>query len=279
MSVYAQRAAQQLDYAGALRGPVDPVSRVSFDFQFEALPAASSVAPANYSNKSSGRQINTDWCISGPRGGTGGITVSSSAGVRYDSSGNGCFWLITSSKSSARATILKTRAAGTEAVTKVKKFACMRWDTSREFYFGALVKTPAATAISTPAMRWFAGMSLTSAADLATDNDQVKFWFDYATSATAIYVANSIGGTDTLTDSTVDIAASTLYFLELVGQADRTIKAYINGAHVATTGALTAATRLYPFIGVANKSSTSSVAKANKPRLGIYRVLMSQNVV
>jgi hypothetical protein len=39
---------------------------------------------------------------------------------------------------------------------------------------------------------------------------------------------------------------------------------------------LTAATRLKPFIGVTNNTGSSA---ANKPRLGIYRILMSQNIV
>ena len=60
-------------------------------------------------------------------------------------------------------------------------------------------------------------------------------------------MAESIGGTDTLTDTAVDLVVSTLYDLRIKIDTNRYAYCYVNGALVRTTGQLTTAVDLIPL--------------------------------
>lgn len=97
----------------------------------------------------------------------------------------------------------------------------------------------------------WAGLKLTNTPVVATDNDQVYFRYEAGVNSGKWQVISSIGGTDTTTDTGVTVAVSTRYHLKVSIDASRIARAYLNGKLVLTTAALTDATDLIPYIGVA----------------------------
>lgn len=122
------------------------------------------------------------------------------------------------------------------------------WGTDKELIFEAVIKTKASVA----SMAFWVGLKLTNTPVVATDNDQVMVHFDTGSlvSATKLRTVSSIGGTDTDGATGPTVAAATVYKIKIVIAADRTARIYVNGALLATTGALTDATDLIPYIGV-----------------------------
>lgn len=119
------------------------------------------------------------------------------------------------------------------------------WGTDKQVEWEADLQT---TADIVGCVIW-AGLKLTNTSVVATDNDQVFFRFADGSDAQWQCIS-SVGGTDTTTDSGVTVAVSTSYHLKIVIDAARLASFYINGTLVHTTGALTDATDLIPYIGV-----------------------------
>jgi hypothetical protein len=129
--------------------------------------------------------------------------------------------------------------------TNQSSWSQVTWGTDRQVEWNAVLKT--GTSIANIVI--WAGLKLTNTSVIATDNDQVFFRFADADSAYWQAIA-SIGGTDVTTTTTVAVAASTEYHLRIVVNSSRVASFYINEALVYTSGALTDATDLIPYIGV-----------------------------
>lgn len=249
-------------------------TRVFFRHEFNQLPALSTQFRA-YSPKSSGRVVNDEWMISGANM----QGFNSSRGSYFDTSGDGLVWLAASSKSSNRIT-LRPRPNG--ATNKAySKWASMLWGTAEAVRFDTTIKTSAVAgaATTTSGEMLLAGLVLThafnnhsGATPTITDADQVQFVRDNRKDATRLYVLTSIAGTDTLHDTGIDLASSTRYRLQLNVQADRTVKAYVNRALVATTSALTTAINLIPHVAMRANGNLAGHGK-----VGVYYVEMSKN--
>lgn len=110
----------------------------------------------------------------------------------------------------------------------------------------------------TNAIIW-AGLKLTNTEVTATDNDQCFFRYEDDVNSGKWQAISSIGGTDDAHDSGVTAATGTRYHLKIVIQSDRTALMYINGALVETTAALTDATDLIPYIGVAADGAGAAI--------------------
>ncbi len=259
----------------------DDKRRIFFRHEFNTLPGLSTQFYA-YSPKSSGRQVNMDWMISGAN--VAGF--NSSRGAFFDTSGDGLMWLGVSSKSSNRI-ILRPRPNG--AVNKAySKWASMLWGTDEKVWFDTMIKTSTKVAAATTVTGEgiLAGLVLTHAFDnhagaapTITDADQVQFVRDNRKSATRLYCLTSIGGVDQFWDTGVDLAASTRYRLQLEIQADRTVKwrVTVYSSTTATlykgqTGALTTAVNLIPHIAM---RINGNLAGADG-RLGVYYIEMSK---
>lgn len=106
----------------------------------------------------------------------------------------------------------------------------------------------------------WAGLKLTNTEVKVTDNDQVYFRFEDDVAAGNWEVVDSVAGVDTSTDTGVAAAINTRYHLKIVIANDRTAACYLNGALVHTTGALTDATDLIPYIGVAADGAAAAKA-------------------
>lgn len=252
--------------------PTDRANRVFFRHEFNTLPGLSTQYYA-YSPKSSGRQVNMDWMVSGAN--IAGF--NSSRGAYFDTSGDGLIWLAASSKSSNRLT-LRPRPNGT--VNKAySKWASMLWGTDEEVWFDTTIKTSAATVTATSGEQIQVGLVLThtfnnysGTTPTLTDANQIQFVRDPRKDADRLYLVTSIAGTDTFHDTGVDLAASTRYRLQIKIQPDRTAKCYVNGSNQVTTDALTTAINLIPHVAM---RVTGNMAAHGK--LGVYYVEMSKN--
>ena len=142
------------------------------------------------------------------------------------------------------------------------------WGTDQEVVWEAFIQT---TANITNAIIW-AGLKLTNTEVVATDNDQVFVRYEDDVNSGKFQAVWSIGGTDTTTDTGVTAAVSTRYHIQVVIDASRIARFYLNGSLVATTTALTNATDLIPYIGVA--ADGAAAAKS----LRIHGQVIERNV-
>lgn len=120
------------------------------------------------------------------------------------------------------------------------------WGTDREVIYEATIRTGAAIT----AEKVWCGLKLTNTPTVATDNDQVYVRYEAGVDSGVWQVISSIGGTDTTTSTTITVAVSTTYRVQIVVNAARKAKAYINDQLVYTTAALTDATDLIPYVAV-----------------------------
>ena len=147
-------------------------------------------------------------------------------------------------------------------------WSSVTWGTDQETHWRCKIRTGANI---TNSIVW-AGLKLTNTEVTATDDNQVFFRYEDGVASGNWQAIDSIAGTDTETDSGVVVAVSTVYVLEIVIAADRTAKMYINGVLVKTTGALTTAVDLIPYIGVAADGA------AEAKNLTVYGQDISRNI-
>ena len=121
------------------------------------------------------------------------------------------------------------------------------WPTNKELVWECDIST----GLSVASMIFWAGLKLTSTEVTATDADQVFFRYEDDVAAGNIQAVSSIGGVDDEHDTGVAVAVSTRYRLRITIDASRAARFYVNGVLVETSGALTDAKTLIPFIGVA----------------------------
>lgn len=135
------------------------------------------------------------------------------------------------------------------------------WGTDKETVWECDFATGAAI---TTSVIW-AGLKLTNTPTGATDNDQVFIRYENGVSSGVWVVWASIGGTDVTTATTITVATSTRYHFKIAIDSARIARVYItvgSGAPqlVYTSGALTDATDLIPYIGV--KASGVAAARS-----------------
>ena len=140
------------------------------------------------------------------------------------------------------------------------------WRTDKQVRWGATLYTFGSVA---DVVLW-AGLKLTNTDTIITDDDQV--FLRGETAADANWQAiDSIGGSDTTTDSGVAFSPNTRYFFYIDIASDRTARMWINGTLVRTTAALTNTTALIPYIGIkATAVAGKSVNVANMFASRVY---------
>ncbi len=126
---------------------------------------------------------------------------------------------------------------------------------------------------SIAAIRVHAGLGLTAALDLTTDDDQAKLVFDTSgsTSTSNWTVATSIAGTDAETDTGTAAEASKTIRLGVWVSSSRVPRFYINGIKVHTGSALTSGVNLIPFVGLQALTGSAKTIKVRSIR--VSRVL------
>jgi hypothetical protein len=143
----------------------------------------------------------------------------------------------------------------------------------------------------------WAGLKLTNAPELATDDDQAYFNFltdadnsgQSFTDFTKLHFVYSVGGTDYISQLPITVAANTIYHLKMEIDSDRKIAIFVNGIQynvtstsgstggtAVTTGttksaALTNDVDLIPYNGI---EANAGAAEA----LNTHYICMSRNV-
>lgn len=155
---------------------------------------------------------------------------------------------------------LETDGGGTDSVILLphlnagqSPWTGFTWGTDQETQWEAHMRTGAAI---TAQVLWH-GLKLTNTGVVATDNDQAYFRYAPATNSGKWQFIYSIGGTDTEVDTGVTVAADTEYHLRIEIDSSRIARAYINGALVATSTALTDATDLIPYNGILESAAAA----------------------
>lgn len=152
--------------------------------------------------------------------------------------------------------------------TNQSAWTAVTWGSDQELVWECFIQSAANI---TNARIW-AGLKLTNTSVVATDNDQVFFRYEDDINSGKWQAIDSIGGTDTATDTSVTAAVNTRYHLQIVIDSGRVARFYLNGALVRTSSALTDATDFIPYIGV--MADGAAAAKA----LRIHGQVIERNV-
>jgi len=166
------------------------------------------------------------------------------------------------------------------------------WGTENEVHWETSIMLPAIDNQNV-----WAGIKLTNAPELATDDDQAFFNFltdadnsgQAFTDFTKLHFVYSVGGTDYISQLPITVAANTLYHLKMEIDSDRKIAIFVNGIQynvtstsgstggtAVTTGttksaALTNDVDLIPYNGI---EANAGAAEA----LNTHYICMSRNV-
>jgi hypothetical protein len=167
-----------------------------------------------------------------------------------------------------------------------------KWGTENEVHWETSIMLPAIDNQNV-----WAGIKLTNAPELATDDDQAFFNFltdadnsgQAFTDFTKLHFVYSVGGTDYISQLPITVAANTLYHLKMEIDSDRKIAIFVNGIQynvtstsgstggtAVTTGttksaALTNDVDLIPYNGI---EANAGAAEA----LNTHYICMSRNV-
>ncbi len=139
------------------------------------------------------------------------------------------------------------------------------WSTAKQVRFSCVIETASANLATTTI---WAGLKLTKASAVDTDNDQAFFRFAGA-SDTYWTMNTSNNGTDSSVNTTKAPAVSTVYAFDINVDSNRYPHYYINGDWVGTGVQLASLTTLKPFIGV--QTATTAARAITVKSLGISR--------
>ena len=176
--------------------------------------------------------------------------------------------------------------------TAATAWAGCKWGTENEVHWETSIMLPAIDNQNV-----WAGIKLTNAPELATDDDQAFFNFltdadnsgQAFTDFTKLHFVYSVGGTDYISQLPITVAANTIYHLKMEIDSDRKIAIFVNGIQynvtstsgstggtAVTTGttkstALTDDIDLIPYNGI---EANAGAAEA----LNTHYICMSRNV-
>ena len=116
--------------------------------------------------------------------------------------------------------------------TAATAWAGCKWGTENEVHWETSIMLPAIDNQNV-----WAGIKLTNAPELATDDDQAYFNFltdadnsgQAFTDFTKLHFVYSVGGTDYISQLPITVAANTIYHLKLEIDSDRKIAIFVNG--------------------------------------------------
>ena len=131
--------------------------------------------------------------------------------------------------------------------TAATAWAGCLWGTENETHWETSIQLPAIDNQNV-----WAGLKLTNAPELATDDDQAYFQFltdadnsgQAFTDFTKLHFVHSVGGTDYISQLPITVAANTIYHLKIEIDSDRKAAIFVNGVqyNVATTAGSTGGT-------------------------------------
>jgi hypothetical protein len=150
--------------------------------------------------------------------------------------------------------------------TAATAWAGCLWGTENEVHWETSIQLPAIDNQNV-----WAGLKLTNAPELATDDDQAYFNFltdadnsgQAFTDFTKLHFVHSVGGTDYISQLPITVAANTIYHLKIEIDSDRKAAIFVNGVqyNVATTAGSTggtAVTAVQPGVQAAKSNALTN---------------------
>ena len=150
--------------------------------------------------------------------------------------------------------------------TAATAWAGCLWGTENETHWETSIQLPAIDNQNV-----WAGLKLTNAPELATDDDQAYFQFltdadnsgQAFTDFTKLHFVHSVGGTDYISQLPITVAANTIYHLKIEIDSDRKAAIFVNGVqyNVATTAGSTggtAVTAVQPGVQAAKSNALTN---------------------
>ena len=150
--------------------------------------------------------------------------------------------------------------------TAATAWAGCLWGTENEVHWETSIQLPAIDNQNV-----WAGLKLTNAPELATDDDQAYFNFltdadnsgQAFTDFTKLHFIHSVGGTDYISQLPITVAANTIYHLKIEIDSDRKAAIFVNGVqyNVATTAGSTggtAVTAVQPGVQAAKSNALTN---------------------
>ena len=150
--------------------------------------------------------------------------------------------------------------------TAATAWAGCLWGTENEVHWETSIQLPAIDNQNV-----WAGLKLTNAPELATDDDQAYFQFltdadnsgQAFTDFTKLHFVHSVGGTDYISQLPITVAANTIYHLKIEIDSDRKAAIFVNGVqyNVATTAGSTggtAVTAVQPGVQAAKSNALTN---------------------
>ena len=150
--------------------------------------------------------------------------------------------------------------------TAATAWASCLWGTENEVHWETSIQLPAIDNQNV-----WAGLKLTNAPELATDDDQAYFNFltdadnsgQAFTDFTKLHFIHSVGGTDYISQLPITVAANTIYHLKIEIDSDRKAAIFVNGVqyNVATTAGSTggtAVTAVQPGVQAAKSNALTN---------------------
>jgi len=131
-------------------------------------------------------------------------------------------------------------------LSTLSPWTAITWGTDQETQWEAHVKAGSAV---TSQILW-AGLKLTNTPTAATDNDSVYFRYQNGVNGGNWQALYSINNVDVAVDTGIAAAANQEILFQVLIDASRIARMYLNGLLVATTTALTDATDFIPYLGV-----------------------------
>ena len=128
---------------------------------------------------------------------------------------------------------------GTADTGAITGWSGVQWGTENQVHWETSIRMPAIDNQNV-----WAGLKLTNAPELATDDDQA--YFNFLTDAdnsgqsfsdfTKLHFVYSVGGTDYISQLPITVAANTNYHLKIKIDSDRKATIYVNGVQYNVTG-------------------------------------------
>jgi len=207
---------------------VDSYKRYTLEENFHRVPAASATIDQVWTTEAA-RNANIDFETLGTDFASGTIAFATNEGGVA---------LTTHSTSADQMIVLPHLDSGQSAWTGVL------WGTENQVIWESIIRTGSSVADVTI----WAGLKLTNASIVATDDDAAYFRFD---GAVANWEATtSIAGTDVEQDTGIVVAADTNYYFRIEIDGDRKAHFFINNKEVYSSTALTNDIDLIPYVGV-----------------------------
>jgi hypothetical protein len=211
--------------------------RVELYEPFNQRPVLASTLDPSTINQAAVRLLtgaNKDWIISGTNAALAGSSLAVDGGIKLDTAG------------ADNDQIILSPATAINSVAQ-SAWNTVEWEPEHELLLEFLIELP-----SLADVLLHAGLGLTAALDLTTDDDQAKFQFsdEGSTSTSNFTAATSIGGTDAEADTDTAPEADKTIRLGITTSSSRVPRFFVNGVKVHTGDALTSGANLIPFVGI-----------------------------